>query len=69
MNASAEAMVEGDCENQGYTLISDGCLKNQCAVWLPGGQKPERPKLIKVKRNGGEFWICPVCDASYGPTT
>lgn len=51
------------CEDQGYSLISDGCLK--CAVWIEG--KKVNVQLLKRTVCGVEFWYCPSCDASYGP--
>lgn len=48
-------MVENDCEDQGYGLLSDGCIK--C---------PGHPQLIQITRHGGTWWCCPNCLASYG---
>lgn len=43
------------CEDQGYGLISDGCVR--C---------PGRPALIRVKEYGMPWWRCPNCNGSYG---
>lgn len=50
------------CEDQGYGLISDGCI--QCARWENG--KLVRPALVKVLEYGVEWWRCPKCNGSYG---
>lgn len=57
--------VENDCEDQGFSLLSEGCLKFECQTWRRGATRPDHPQL--VKRNG--FWVCPRCGASYGETT
>jgi hypothetical protein len=57
-------MFAVSCEDQGYSLISDGC--NKCGTWVNG--KKVYPALVREQRKGGEFWVCPVCKASYGPT-
>lgn len=54
-------MVEDDCD-QGYSLLSDGCLRFECQTWEPGAHKPTHPQLIQ--RNG--WWVCPKCGGSYG---
>lgn len=54
--------VENDCEDQGFTLITDGCFMTKCQVWEKGAHRPSRPQLIE--RNG--FYVCPTCSGSYG---
>lgn len=49
------ALVENDCEDQGYGLLSDGCTR--C---------PGKPQLIQITRHGGTWWCCPNCLGSYG---
>lgn len=66
-----------DCEDQGFTKISDGCYNWKCLTWrrLPNGKEVSvRPKFIKQKspsnasmRNGGPlYWVCPKCGGYYG---
>lgn len=57
-------MVENDCEDQGFALLSDGC--RSCQYWEPEKSVPTRPQLVKVERHGGVWWCCPRCHASYG---
>jgi hypothetical protein len=47
------------CEDQGYGLISDGCVR--CSIWRDGKRIPVQ--LMKIDG----FWKCPSCDGSYGP--
>lgn len=58
--------VENDCEDQGFSLLSEGCLRFECQTWEPGAKKPTHPQLVKVRKNGGIWWCCPKCEASYG---
>lgn len=55
---------ETDCEDQGFSRISDGCLKFECQRWR--NNKPTHPRLIKVRRYGTQWWTCPRCKGSYG---
>ena len=57
-------IVENDCEDQGFSLIEDGCLRFQCQTW--DGNKPAHPKLVKVRHHGKTWWECPTCHYSYG---
>jgi hypothetical protein len=59
------------CEDQGFSLISDGCLL--CIErWEDG--KPVHPQFIKQRspsnaqmKNGGPlYWVCPICHGYYG---
>lgn len=59
-------MIENDCEDQGYSLISDGCLKFECQTWEPCAKKPTHPKLVKYARYGRLWWTCPKCNGNYG---
>ncbi len=45
--------VENDCEDQGFSLLSDGCMR--CKV-----------QLEKTERLGSWWWMCPRCHGSYG---
>lgn len=53
-----------DHEDQGYSLISDGCIP--CQTWVPGATTPTRPALVKEARYGRQWWMCPKCHRSYG---
>lgn len=57
-----EIELENDCEEQGFSRLSDGCLKWECQTWGIGATKPTHPQL--VERDG--YWVCPKCGASYG---
>lgn len=57
-------MLEDDCGDVGYSLISDGCIP--CQTWNPGDMKPTRPVLVKDVKYGRVWWVCPICHASYG---
>ena len=52
------------CEDQGFTLISEGCF--HCLPTFKDG-KPVRTPLIKVERYGKRYWQCPKCLGYYGP--
>lgn len=58
-------MVENDCEDQGFSLISDGCSKCRTdeVVRNKAGLEVLKPVAL-VKRDG--YWCCPVCNGSYG---
>lgn len=57
-------MIEDDCEDQGYSLISDGCT--QCMtdeVIIKHGVEWRKPTAL-VAKNG--LWVCPSCGGCYG---
>lgn len=60
--AATEAMIENDCEDQGYTKLADGC--SVCVEWKNG--KRVKINLVKEKRFGQTWWVCPRCQGSYG---
>ncbi len=55
-----------DCEDQGFSRLSDGCLRTECQTWEPGATRPTHPQLVAVTRHGGTWWCCPKCHGSYG---
>lgn len=55
--------TENDCEDQGFTKISEGCFK--CLPTFENGQ-PMRQKLVQVERRNVWYWECPKCQGSYG---
>jgi hypothetical protein len=67
-------IVENDCEDQGFSLISDGCLS--CVVWVGLGNraKPTHPQFIQQRSpsnaslpDGGPlYYVCPKCKGYYG---
>lgn len=61
-------ILENDCEDQGFSRISDGCLLFKCQTWkgLGNSAKPVHPKLEKRERLGKWWWTCPKCGGSYG---
>lgn len=61
-------ILENDCEDQGFSRISDGCLKFECQTWkgIGNNAKPVHPALVKVERYGKWWWTCPKCQGSYG---
>ena len=69
-------LVENDCEDQGFSNISEGCLNFKCQTWSGYGNnaKPVHPKLIQQKspsnaslKGGGPlYWVCPKCGSYYG---
>lgn len=56
--------VETDCEDQGFSRLSDGCLA--CLPTFPDGKKAVYPKLVKREVNGSWWWYCPNGHGSYG---
>ena len=50
--------VENDCEDQGFGLLSDGCV---CC-----GNAQKKQPLEKTTTSSGTWWMCPKCHASYG---
>jgi hypothetical protein len=56
--------VETDCEDQGFSLLSDGCLA--CLPSFPDGKKSVYPALVKRQVNGTWWWYCPNGHGSYG---
>lgn len=57
-------LPETDCEDQGFSRISDGCLLFKCQTWRR--DKLVRTNLVKVERYGKLWWTCPKCQGSYG---
>jgi hypothetical protein len=53
--------IEEDTD-QGFSALSEGCLRWECQTWERGATKPTHPTLEVV--NG--FWCCPKCGGSYG---
>lgn len=72
-------IVENDCEDQGFTRISDGCFNFKCQTWegLGNNAKPVRPKFVKRKSpsnallpgGGPLYWVCPSCGGYFGEVT
>lgn len=62
LTAETVMIADNDCEDQGYSLLSDGCLRWECQMWEPGKDRPTHPQLVKR----GGFWVCPKCGGSYG---
>lgn len=61
--------VENDIEEQGYSLISDGCTRFECQEWDRLNEVVIRPKLVKergIGRGAPYYWVCPKCHGSYG---
>lgn len=56
-------MDENDCEDQGFTAISEGCFQWQCLSYNRETHSMDRPALVK---RGGQ-WVCPKCGGFYGP--
>lgn len=58
-------LPDTDCEDQGFSLLSDGCL-----ACLPEfvNDKPVYPALVKRNVNGRWYWYCPRQNShgSYG---
>ena len=58
-------MVENDCEDQGFSRLSDGCTA--CPPAFENG-KPVYPTLVKREHAGQMWWCCPNGHGSYGAT-
>lgn len=56
-------IIDDDCEDQGFSLISEGCFK--CLPTFENGQ-PVRQQLAQVEHYGKLWWECPICHGSYG---
>ncbi len=54
----SEGAVENDCEDQGHSLIEEGCNHWPCN----GTPLEKRPNHL----GQGLWWICPQCGGSYG---
>lgn len=69
-------IFENDCEDQGFSRISDGCLKFECQTWQGIGNRarPVHPKFIKQRSpsnaslpgGGPLYWVCSKCGGYYG---
>ena len=55
-----------DCEDQGFSALSAGCLKFECQEWI--GDKLIHPQLVKrmIHPYGHLEWVCPKCGGCYG---
>jgi hypothetical protein len=56
-------IADNDCEDQGFTRISEGCFR--CLPTFVEG-KPVRQPLERFERNGRWYWRCPKCEGYYG---
>lgn len=56
---------ETDCEDQGFTLIKDGCFVCPPLSWDKKG-KPVRRKFTTITRYGHRYWHCDGCGYDYG---
>ncbi len=56
---------ESDCEDQGYSLVSEGCPR--CGRWE--GDKRIRTQFAKVPWGRSFQWQCPGCKGYYGEAT
>lgn len=56
-------IADNDCEDQGFTLISEGCF--HCLPTFKDN-KPVRTPLVRVERYGHPYWQCPKCLGYYG---
>ena len=56
--------VENDCEDQGFTKLSDGCFA--CLPDFDKRGKPVRPKIVKKRERGFLLWACEKCGGNYG---
>jgi antirestriction protein len=57
-------IADNDCEDQGFSLISEGCFCCLPFAFLDG--KPVRQQLERFERNGIWYWRCPKCEGYYG---
>ncbi len=60
--------VENDCEDQGFSNLAQGCLRWECGVWrhVKGKDILIHPAFVIEKRNGHQYWQCPMCKGNYG---
>ena len=63
-SATLQIAVENDCEDQGFTKLSDGCFV--CLPDFDRRGKPVRPKIVKRKERGFLLWACEKCGGNYG---
>ena len=60
--------VEEDGE-QGYSLLSEGCLRYQCVTFDERGRSRGTALVKRRSPNmprGPLYWTCPKCGGSYG---
>lgn len=52
---------ETDCEDQGFSLISDGCPSHKIAF-----TKRQSPSNARLKDGGPWYWYCAECPGYFG---
>lgn len=57
-NTGGGSAVDNDCEDQGFTRISDGYMKSECISFEPDARRPPRPRLGKIERAPSAFGVC-----------